>query len=390
MSTAVTAHAAARGFDPERLAHLAALIEADIAGAKYDGARVLIARSGQPVFDGTFGYRHRDRGVPLGAADAFCLMSISKAMTAITVHQAVERGALMYTTRVAEIIPEFAAGGKQRITIAQMLSHTASLPARVDVPPERVGDLPAMVAAMCAVGIDHAPGTRIDYSTFGSSAVLAEVVRRVDGGQRRFREIIDAQVFRPLGMRDTALGDRPHLHERRVPMLVRDRAPSIIPASVVERLDAGLGEESEIPAAGVLATGADVMRFAEAMRQFGALDGARVLAPLTLRHAARNHTGTLPNNMIGIPREALGLGDWPGFMGLGFILRGTGVFPQPLGTLTHESTFGATGMGSTVMWIDPVHDVTFVALTAGLMEQLNSWLRFQRLADVAMAALVAP
>lgn len=98
----------------------------------------------------------------------------------------------------------------------------------------------------------------------------------------------------------------------------------------------------------------------------------------------------MSNNMIGIPRETLGLGEWPGFMGLGFITRGSGIFPQPIGTLTSPRTFGATGISSTTMWIDPERDVSFVALTSGFMEQLNSWLRYQRLSDVALAALVKP
>lgn len=386
----VTGAAEAAGFDTERLTLLARVVEADIAANRYDGARILVGRGGKLVFDGTFGYKHREREIPLKPDDVFVLMSISKAMTAITVLQAIERGDLMFTTRVAEIIPEFAQGGKQRVTIANVMSHTASLPAKVDIAPEKVGDLAAMVAAVCAIGIDHAPGTRIDYSTYGSSALLAEIVRRIDGGKRRFAEIIDERLFKQLGMRDTALGDRPHLHERRVPMIVRDRSPSILPAASLEAFDRLLVEASEIPAAGVLSTGADMMRFAEALRRGGELDGKRIVGPLTLQFAAQNHTGTMSNNMVGIPRETLGLGEWPGNMGLGFITRGTGIFPQPIGTLTSPRTFGATGIGSTTIWIDPERDVTFVALTSGMMEQLNSWLRFQKLSDVALAALVKP
>ena len=49
----------------------------------------------------------------------------------------------------------------------------------------------------------------------------------------------------------------------------------------------------EIPAGGFVSTGADVFRFAEAMRQGGAWNGKRLLSKPMVELATSNHTDTL-------------------------------------------------------------------------------------------------
>ncbi len=58
----------------------------------------------------------------------------------------------------------------------------------------------------------------------------------------------------------------------------------------------------------------------------------------------------------------------------------------PLGTLTSPSTFGNYGAGSVLFWVDPELDLTFVALTAGLLPQAENIARFQQLSDLAVGA----
>ena len=59
-----------------------------------------------------------------------------------------------------------------------------------------------------------------------------------------------------------------------------------------------------------------------------------------------------------------------------------------MGNLTSPRTFGKFGLGGTGFWIDPERDITFVFLSAGLLEDYNNRVRFQRLSDMAMAALI--
>jgi CubicO group peptidase (beta-lactamase class C family) len=73
---------------------------------------------------------------------------------------------------------------------------------------------------------------------------------------------------------------------------------------------------------------------------------------------------------------------------LGFFLRGEGEFPMPMGLTTSPGTFAGLGAGSTIFWVDPERDLTFVCFTAGLLEEGPSFLRFQRLSDLVVAAVV--
>ena len=79
----------------------------------------------------------------------------------------------------------------------------------------------------------------------------------------------------------------------------------------------------------------------------------------------------------------------PASVGLGFMLRGEGIFVEPFGTLSTPRTHGNFGAGSSQFWIDPERDLTFVCLTSGVMEESANLQRFQRLSDLAQAAVVA-
>src|SRR5665811_223698 len=64
---------------------------------------------------------------PLLRFTAANVWSTTKGIVAIAVAICVERGLFRYDDKVASVWPEFAAKGKQDITIAQLLSHQAGL-----------------------------------------------------------------------------------------------------------------------------------------------------------------------------------------------------------------------------------------------------------------------
>jgi CubicO group peptidase (beta-lactamase class C family) len=301
----------------------------------------------------------------------------------------IDRGALSLTTRAADIIPEFGSKGKQRITIAQLMTHTAGLSAGIPpIPFEMIGDQKTMVAAISQMGIEGIPGEKVNYSPMIAHSILAEIVRRVDGGSRPFREILAAEVFGPLGMKDTSLGLRKDLEPRRVPVVVRDRSEGVFPPEMLETYSTNLKEDSEIPSGGAFSTASDLFRFAEALRRGGELDGTRILSPAIIRLATTNQTGTRRNSLWDFALEMRGWQEFPAFLGLTFFLRGTGIFPHWFGNLASPGTFGAVGAGSTVFWVDPERDVTFVCLSSGLLEETRNVDRFHRLSDLVCSAVV--
>lgn len=384
-----TANPAELGLDATRLDRLAAAIKSDVAQEKYDGAVVIVARGGTIAMHEAIGLAERASGRAARTDDVFFIFSVTKQLTAATVLARIDRGELSLTTRVAEIIPEFGIKGKQRVTVAQLLTHTGGMSAGVPpVPLDLIGNLEAMVAAVCQQGPEAIPGQEVSYSPITAHAVLAEIVRRLDGGTRSFREILAAEVLAPLGMKDTSLGLRADLAARKVPVVVRDRSEGLFPPELLESFNLLITEEAEIPAGGAVSTAADIFRFAEALRRGGELDGARILSPAMVRLATMNHTGLLPNNLWNYARELRGWDEFPAFLGLSFFLRGTGTFPTYFGTMASSGTFGGVGAGSTMFWVDPERNLTFVCLTSGLLEESRSIDRFQRLSDLVTAAVV--
>ncbi len=106
--------------------------------------------------------------------------------------------------RVAEVIPEFATGGKAWATLAQLMSHALPFePEGANRPYSGLSHEEALAQA-CAVEMSAPPGTGGWYSALGSWVVVGEVVQRLSG--RIYSEYVAEHVLKPLGMNHTVFG----------------------------------------------------------------------------------------------------------------------------------------------------------------------------------------
>jgi CubicO group peptidase (beta-lactamase class C family) len=377
------------GFDPDRLERLETAIEADVAAERYDGCEVVVARGGRVALHRQIGFADRAAGRPVAPAQPFVTMSIGKQLTVAATFQRIERGDFGLSTPVAEIVPEFGQRGKAAITVAHLLTHTGGLPMMLPpMPPELAGNLEAVVQATCASLPEFRAGSRVSYCVLVAHAMLAECVRRADGGRRAVRTILAEDLFAPLGMRDTTLGCPERTKARLAPVVARDRRPGLFDPAFLETLGGIIGEDTEIPAGGYVSTAPDYHRFAEMLRRGGELDGARLLSPATVASLRAIRTGDEPNTIWAYAEVMRGWAPFPANLGLGFFVRGSGTFPTPFGQLASPETFGGFGAGSTSFWIDPATDVTYAFMSSGLMEDSYSIERHGRLADLVHAALL--
>jgi CubicO group peptidase (beta-lactamase class C family) len=377
------------GFDESRLERVGESIAADIDGELYDGAVLFVARHGKEVLRNAWGFANRGAGRVLSVDDPFFTMSVGKQFTVAVVLSRVERGQLSLRMRVAEVIPEFGTVGKERITLAQLLTHTSGVATMLPpMAPSDLGNLEAFVAAICRSPAETRPGDRVHYSILAAHSVMAEMVRRVDGGTRSFREIIQDDLFAPLGMKNTSLGLRADLAERMCPVVARYEDTGLFDPKAAEAFPLMVGEKGELPAGGFVSTADDLHRFSEMLRRGGELDGQRILSPAMIELATRNHTGTRRNEVFDVILDMRGWEPWPAYLGLGFFVRGEEFIPGPFGSLNSPRTFGGFGAGSTCFWVDPKHNLTFVLLTSGLLEDSHHMERTQRISDLVLAALV--
>ncbi len=110
------------------------------------------------------------------------VFSVGKGLVAACAARLAGQGRLDVDAAVASCWPEFGAAGKGAITIRQLLSHQAGLPAvRRRLPPGRMLDWPVMTAALAAQEPWWEPGTGHGYhvNTFGF--LVGEVIRRHQG-----------------------------------------------------------------------------------------------------------------------------------------------------------------------------------------------------------------
>jgi CubicO group peptidase (beta-lactamase class C family) len=378
------------GFDEARLGRVSRTLEADIAAERCHGAALIVARGGRIALDVALGYADRAAGKPLRPDAVFSSMSVGKQFTNALVLSLVERGALRLHAPVADVIPEFAKLGKERVTLFHLLTHTSGVQSAIPtLPPDVLTNVEKLCAYVCGSALESLPGARVNYSILVAHSVMAAMCLRIDGGGRSFARMLDEEIFRPLGMRDTSLGARADLLPRWAPVRAAYKDPGLFAPEALEGMPALMQiPGSEVPAGGYLTTVRDIHRFAEMLRRGGELDGARILSPATIDYCARNHTGEMPNELWNYTTGYRGWDPFPAYIGIGFFVRGEKPTPGPFGVLNSPRTFGGFGAGSTAFWIDPARDLTFAFASTGLMEDSFHVERLARLSDQVVSALV--
>lgn len=334
--------------------------------------QLCLRRHGQVVLNRSIGHAHGNGpGEPAGAERVlatpdtpFCIFSASKAITATVVHLLDERGLLHIGDRVADHLPDFAAHGKDRITVAHVLAHRAGLPS---LPPGGVDqaldqDWAALAASLTAARPVSRAGKNLAYHATSGGFILGELVRQVTG--KSIDEVLQQEILGPLGFRWTNYG----VAEADLGLVGRNYPtgmPAVPPLSLL--LDRAFGMSADevtalsndprflatvMPAANVVSTAAELSRFFELLRRGGELDGVRVLQPRTVRRATTEHSYRTVDLTLGAPLRH----------GLGFMLGAD--LLSVFGPDT-EHAFGHLGFTNILGWADPERALSAALITSG-------------------------
>jgi CubicO group peptidase (beta-lactamase class C family) len=139
--------------------------------------------------------------------------STTKGVASTVIHRLADRGELDYDEPVASYWPEFAAGGKGRVTVRHLLTHRAGLHSMRAVA-ERVEDLLDHVGMedKLAARAVPAPTTRSAYHAITYGWLLAGLGRRVTG--RGLAELARTEIAEPLGIDGLHIGVPADARER--------------------------------------------------------------------------------------------------------------------------------------------------------------------------------
>ncbi|WP_338241913.1 serine hydrolase domain-containing protein [Aurantiacibacter hainanensis] len=373
----------------ERLDHLRNVIEADIERGDYYGAVLKIGRGDVVVFEEAIGHAYAGGERALKKDDVFSLFSVTKAFTNVLMMKAIEEGRFQLTTKVKDVLPEFTGQPREEATFYNLLTHTAGMPGVWSPKPGMYLDRLQELFEESIANVHGAtpPGERCDYSPLVNHVLMGTALVRTDPRGRNYQTLLAEDLFQPLKMQSTSMGLRKDLDDRHVRPDMRGTVPIKHLSRNIEG-DHALFEDPDVeaPHVGCASTCGDLWRFAEMLRREGELEGVRILSPRMVRLARQVHTGDKPNELYRGVALRSGWEVPPANQGIGFQVRGTGVFHHLFGQLSSPETFGNYGAGSTMFMVDPEADLSFSFVSAGVMTQAANIERMGKLSDIVLSA----
>jgi CubicO group peptidase (beta-lactamase class C family) len=316
----VLVHAA---WSSDRVARLDRLFQQYVDENRIPGAVALVLQDGRPVYERAFGWSDKEAGRRMATDTIFRIASQTKAFTSVAILSLMEEGKVGLNDSAGRFIRGFAkttviaANGetvpaKRTITIRDLLTHTAGISygteASVSAKYEQKGLGPAAgygwytadksepicesMDRLATLPFVAQPGEAWVYGY--NTDILGCIAERASG--MSLDELIRARITGPLGLKDTQFF---------LPAAQRDRLSAVYASDadgkVARAPDGarGQGHYLEGPrrsfsgGAGLLSTARDYARFLEMIRNGGALDGVRILAPRTVELMTTNQVGTL-------------------------------------------------------------------------------------------------
>jgi len=335
------------GLDPKRWQRVIDLARRMCESGEVPAISISVGNAAAILDPVHFGSRTVDRFEPVGDAPRFLVASITKPIVAMGVLLLAERGELTLSDRVVDLVPEFKGKGRRSIRLRHLLTHTSGLP---DMPEDnaelrqRQVGLDAFLDRACTVPLLFEPGRDVTYSSLGF-VVLGEIINRISGIS--CGEFLRRELFEPLGMNDTTLGDT----------TVGERIAEI---RLPESLDYGEGHWNSpwwrglgAPWGGLISSAGDLGRFAAIMSGGGGVAEFDLISPVAMT-ATENQLHSMP----WVPEHELRCRPW----GYGWRMYwpGNGSY---FGDFLSDRAYGHWGATGTCLWIDPVLDLFAVILT---------------------------
>ncbi|MDQ0113913.1 serine hydrolase domain-containing protein [Paenibacillus harenae] len=281
--------------------------------------------------------------------------SITKAVTAVAIHQLIDRGQLFLTQSAGSILPEMNTDKHKEITIFHLLTHTSGLrgdPGFYTEPyglpwfewavrelKEQGNDI-GWIKAVLAGPLQNMPGKEWIYST-SAFALLGEVIARVSG--KPFDQYIHDEILAPLGM-DRSFFDVPEAYYDEVCCTNDWETDNLYrPRKRADDAPPRAGN-------GMFSTLADLWRFGQMMLNGGELDGTRIVSKRAVELQTTNHLHGVRHNGWGSKQT-----DYK--YGLGWSLEHYDLCSK--GTFSHE------GFGHCGLFVDPAEELVFVFFVPG-------------------------
>lgn len=343
----------AAGLSAARLAVIDQAVSAAIEAKEVPGAVVLVARRGSLAYLKAFGSRAIQPEAEAMTVDTiFDMASLTKVVaTAPSILLLVERGAIRLDDKVKRYLPKFVGGGKDNITVRQLMTHYSGLRPDFDLSKSWEGH-DAALEELWKESTQGDPGKDFVYSDL-NFITLGEIVQAVSG--KPLDRFASENIFEPLGMTETCFNPPAEWRPRIAPTESRNRSLNYLKGQGTPEQNSGClrGEVHDPTAwrmggvaghAGLFSSARDLAIYAQMLLNRGLHNGTRFFSPLGVQAM------TTPQS----PRPAIPL------RGLGWDIDTS--YSSPRGDLL-GSGYGHTGFTGTSLWVHPASGTFIVILS---------------------------
>ncbi|MET7447283.1 serine hydrolase [Streptomyces sp. NPDC005508] len=291
-----------------------------------------------------------DQQIAMAEDTVFDLASVSKLFTSILAVQQIERGALELEAPVASYLPDFAGGGKQDMTVRQLLTHTSGFRAWIPLysEPTREGKLRMLWDEVPA----SPPGTAYLYSDLNLIS-LQLILEKITG--RTEDTLLRDEITAPLGMHRTRYNPpaswKPKIaatEDARLPWSGLERG--LVWGEVHDENAYSLGGVAGH--AGVFSCAWDLAVLARTLLNGGSYGSARILSEKSVELLFTDFNTAFPGDEHG----------------LGFELYQHWY----MGAMATPRTAGHTGFTGTSLVLDPTTD-SFLIVLGNSVHPVRSW-----------------
>jgi len=342
--------------DRSQVAKLLARARREVDEGLLPSCQVALGFEGEIVAAETFGDARAD--------DRYCIFSATKPFVAGAAWTLIAEGSLRVADRVIEYFPEFAPNGKDRITVEQVMLHTAGFPHAPLGPPDWY-DRVARARRMASWRLNWEPGTRYEYHPTSAHWVLAEVIARVTG--KDHRDVVEERVTaraglprilgipgdRQTGIRELRLvGDHATADELEATFGVRALPETEVTDDAVLAFNEPAVREVGVPGGGGVARAVDLALFYQHL-----LHDPNGIWDRAVRIDATSRVRNVLPDPMGVPANR----------SLGLILAGEDgrSHIRGLGRTVSPRAFGHNGAGGQLAWADPATGLSLGYVTDG-------------------------
>lgn len=264
------------------------------------GASVSVWHDGREIVSLAGGFKDRPQELPWTAETMVLFWSATKGLAAACLLHACQEYGHALTTPVAAVWPEFAQAGKERVTIAEVLSHQAGLAALAT--PAEVMDHDAVAAVLAAQAPAWPLGEGHGYHPRTFGFLVDEILRRITSGRTlreywrtEFADALDLDVW--IGLPPDRVREPAAIFPTKIsppkgdPFYTAFLTPSSLTARAfasprglhsVAAMNAPEARTASFGAFGGVGTARGLAKFYALLAEGGALEGRRWFEPRTI------------------------------------------------------------------------------------------------------------